>query len=97
MRGLYRFQEEFRRLADISHPNLIALYELRSDGESLFLVMELVEGATSFLEYVRPLKRPFGAKPGCPGYSCAVAKWLDGSYGGVAHRAYAFTSLSWSA
>ncbi len=40
---IYRFKREFRALADVTHPNLVSLYEF----------MELVKGI-SFLEYVRP-------------------------------------------
>jgi tetratricopeptide (TPR) repeat protein len=50
--AIHDLKREFRALADISHPNLVTLHELVSNGYQSFIAMELVEGV-NFLAYVR--------------------------------------------
>src|SRR5262249_55430798 len=51
--SLLRLKNEFRRLQDIHHPNLVRLGELLEEEGRLYFTMELVEG-TNLMAYVRP-------------------------------------------
>ena len=50
--ALYRLKQEFRTLAEVTHPNLVGLYELISSGHQCSIAMELIEGE-HFLAYIR--------------------------------------------
>jgi predicted ATPase len=43
---LQRFEEEARSASALNHPNIVTIYELRQDGPSHYIAMELVEGKT---------------------------------------------------
>lgn len=50
--AIFRFKREFRTLADLTHPNLVSLYELHADQGQWFFTMELIDGV-SFVRFVR--------------------------------------------
>lgn len=50
--AVYRLKQEFRALAEVTHPNLVGLYELSSTGQQCFIAMELIDGE-HFLSYIR--------------------------------------------
>ena len=52
---LLMFKQEYRLVADLVHPNVVSLYELQAMSDGRWAIaMELIEGARSFLEHVRP-------------------------------------------
>jgi tetratricopeptide (TPR) repeat protein len=58
---LFYLKTEFRGLADLRHPNLVALHELHFADGKCFFTMELVEGA-QFLDHVLPLRSDGSAR-----------------------------------
>src|SRR5262249_32988990 len=60
--ALLNFKREFRDFLDLTHPNLISLGELFSEGRDWFFTMELVEG-WDFLQHVRPAPGGAGRAP----------------------------------
>jgi tetratricopeptide (TPR) repeat protein len=56
--AIAHLKQEFRTLADISHPNLVTLHELVSNGEEWFFTMELVDGS-DFLTHINSTRDRF--------------------------------------
>lgn len=60
--ALLQFKREFRALADLSHPNLVGLFELFAEADRAYFTMELVDGQP-FAAWVREESRvPKGGK-----------------------------------
>jgi serine/threonine protein kinase/tetratricopeptide (TPR) repeat protein len=78
-----RFEREARAIAQVSHPHICALHDLGREGETEFLVMELLEGETLAERLTKgalplDLTLQFGAE---------IASALDSAHGkGIVHR-----------
>jgi hypothetical protein len=57
--ALDRFKNEFRALSGLTHPNLVSLYELFTEGQQWFFAMEFIDGV-NFLAYVRQESQDIG-------------------------------------
>jgi eukaryotic-like serine/threonine-protein kinase len=78
-----RFEREAKTISQLSHPHVCALYDVGQEGETEYLVMELLEGETLSERLTRgalPLEQTlrFGAE---------IASALDAAHGkGIVHR-----------
>jgi eukaryotic-like serine/threonine-protein kinase len=77
---IMRFQNEARSIANLSHPNIVTVYDVGNDGDTHYIVMEFVDGRD-----LKKLIREYGG-------ALPVSKALDLAIGicaglGFAHRA----------
>lgn len=78
-----RFEREARAVAALSHPNILAIHDLGTDADTLFVVTELLDGGT-LADRLRD-----GALPvrKATEIAVAVARGLSAAHGkGIAHR-----------
>jgi serine/threonine protein kinase len=60
---LRRFEQEARAAASLNHPNILAVYQMATQGAMSYLVSELLEGET----LREPLRRgPLALRKECP-------------------------------
>lgn len=78
-----RFEREARAVAALSHPNILAIHDLGTDADTLYVVTELLDGET-LADRLRQ-----GALPvrKATEIAVAVARGLSAAHGkGIAHR-----------
>ena len=78
-----RFEREAKTISQLSHPNICALYDVGRDGETEYLVMELLEGETLLHRLAKgplPLEQTLR-------YGTEIADALDKAHRqGIVHR-----------
>jgi Tol biopolymer transport system component len=81
--ALARFEREALSVARLSHPNILAIYELGHDDGTAFVVTELVDGDTL---RVRMANGPLSARRAA-GYAQQIARGIAAAHArGIVHR-----------
>jgi dipeptidyl aminopeptidase/acylaminoacyl peptidase len=81
--ALARFEREGRAVAALSHPNIVALYDVGRDGDTAYVVTELLEGVTL---RERLTQGPLSPRKALD-YVRAVADAIAAAHGrGIIHR-----------
>src|SRR5213076_2834930 len=82
--ALRRFEQEARAAGMLNHPNILAIYDLGSEGDQRYIVSELLEG-----ESLRARLREHGALPArkAVDYAGQLARGLAAAHErGIVHR-----------
>src|SRR5580765_1383848 len=81
--AMARFEREATSVAKLSHPNILSIFEFARDGETAFVVMELVEGETL---RARLERGPLSVRHGVA-YALQIAKGIAAAHvRGIVHR-----------
>ena len=81
--ALNRFEREAQAVAALSHPNILAIYDVGTEGETSYVVMELLEGET-LRDRVRRSAVPWRK---ASEYGAAIAEGLAAAHAkGIIHR-----------
>ena len=81
--ALVRFEREAMTIARISHPNIVSVFEFGRDGNTTFVVMELVDGETL---RARLTGRPMPVRRAVA-YGLAIVRGIAAAHArGIVHR-----------
>ena len=79
-----RFEREAKTVSSLNHPNICTLFDVGREGDTDYLVMELIEGETLAERLARG---PLLARRRCSSFGTQIADALDRAHrAGVIHR-----------